>query len=90
MSIEINNTLTLPGQHIYTYHEVMNSLGNQVMSRFLYIGIIILVCALWAFFGGNQRTDKASLIASGMINMLAIVAGLVSIGFYVIYKYGGL
>lgn len=90
MSIDLNQTLIIPGQHIYTYKEVMDSLGDQVMSRFLYIGLIIIICALWSFFGGGRRTDKFSIFFDGVINILAIVAGLVSIGFYVIYKYGGL
>lgn len=69
-----------------TYAEVLNTLGSQIMDRFLLIGVITLICALWFIFDGHKREDNFSQQFTGALMYLLLCSGLVSIIFWMIAK----
>lgn len=85
---EINNSLYFPrmSTQTLTYKEVLDSLGSQIIDKFLWIGVIILITSLWHIFGGNERNDKISQNITGALNYLSLCSGLTSIIFWLIFK----
>jgi hypothetical protein len=71
--------------HTYTVEEAVVNLSQQIMDKFLYFGIVMLIAGLWNMFvRTNAETNKSRDIFTFTLDVSLIVGGLMSIGFYML------
>lgn len=66
--------------------DMMLKLDSVMMDKFVWIGIVALVCGAWHMSKYSHNKTSQTVFITGLIDMAAFGAGIAALGFYAVFR----